>query len=120
MKFQLEHQFRFESARFLPELPESHPCRRLHGHSFLLTVRLVGEKDPQVGWVIDFSDIQKAVLPVIKELDHRVLNEVEGLANPTSENICVYIYERVKPRLPGLLQVLLQETPETRCIYPAL
>lgn len=120
MKFELEHQFRFESARFLPTLPEGHPCRRMHGHSFIVRLKLVGEKDAATGWVVDFHHIQKVVGPIVGELDHRVLNEVPGLANPTSENICEFLYSRIKAQLPELVQVSVSETPETACRYPAL
>lgn len=118
MKFELEHQFRFESARFLPELPEGHPCRQMHGHSFIAVLRLVGAKDPKTGWVMDFHEIQKVTKPIIAMLDHKVLNDVKGLTNPTSENICEFIYERLKTQMPLLKQVSIQETPETLCRFP--
>lgn len=118
MKFELEHQFRFESARFLPALPDGHPCRHMHGHSFIVVLRLVGAKDPKTGWVMDFHEIQTVTKPVIAELDHKVLNEVPGLSNPTSENICEFIYHRLRGQMPMLKQVSIQETPETLCRFP--
>lgn len=120
MDFELEHQFRFESARFLPTLPEGHPCRRMHGHSFVVRLKLVGKRDEATGWVVDFHAIQKAAGPIVSELDHRILNEVPGLKNPTSENICEFLYTRIKPLLPELVQVSLSETPETICRFPLL
>ncbi len=118
MKFELKTQFRIESARFLPNLPSSHPCSKTHGHSFVIILKLVGEQDPHIGWVRDYHEINSTALQVIGHLDHKLLNDVEGLRNPTSENLAVYIYNHLKPRLPELIQVSIQETPSTECSYP--
>lgn len=120
MKFELKQQFRIESARFLPHLPEGHPCRRMHGHSFLITLRLQGEADPQIGWVRDYHEIEKTMKPWLQELDHKILNEVSGLENPTSENLCAWIYNHARKQIPELIQVSVSETPNTECSYPAL
>jgi 6-pyruvoyltetrahydropterin/6-carboxytetrahydropterin synthase len=92
----------------------------MHGHSFLITLRLVGEADPQIGWVRDYHEIEKSMKPWLQELDHKVLNEVHGLENPTSENLCAWIYERVRKQIPELVQVSVSETPNTECSYPVL
>ena len=120
MKLELKQQFRIESARFLPGLPEGHPCRRMHGHSFLLSLRLVGSQDPKVGWVRDYHEISKMVQEIIGDLDHRILNEISGLENPTSENLAIYLFNRIKKVLPELIQISVSETPDTECSYPAL
>lgn len=120
MKFELKTQFRIESARFLPHLPEGHPCRRMHGHSFLVVLKLIGEQDPKIGWVRDYHEIDETLKPFKNQLDHRVLNEVEGLENPTSENLAKWIYDRAKPVLKELVQVTVSETPSTECSYPVL
>lgn len=119
MKFELKQQFRIESARFLPHLPSEHPCRRTHGHSFLITLKLVGSLDGKIGWVRDYNEIKQVMAPLLSELDHRILNEVKGLENPTSENLCVWIYEKARASLPELSQVSISETPDTECSYPA-
>lgn len=117
--FELRRRFYIESARSLPGLPEGHPCRRLHGHSFEVVLVLRGEvTDPKIGWVYDFHEIDTVAGPVLKELDHRVLNEVPGLENPTSENLCVYLYQKLEPRLPLIHQVIVRETRDTECRYP--
>jgi 6-pyruvoyltetrahydropterin/6-carboxytetrahydropterin synthase len=113
MKFELRHQFSLESARFLPRLPEGHPCRKMHGHSFKVFVTVEGPLDPKLGWMIDFHDLQVIVKKVIGPLDHAVLNE--HLENPTTENLCAYVAERLKPLLPGLKRLAISETPETEC-----
>jgi len=117
MKLELRKRFQFEAAHLLPRLPEMHKCRRLHGHSFVVEVAVVGECDPNLGWVMDYADIAEAVRPLWEQLDHRYLNEVPGLENPTSENIAVWIWERLKPQLPLLEEVMVAETCNARCVY---
>ncbi|XGC82379.1 6-carboxytetrahydropterin synthase QueD [Bdellovibrio bacteriovorus] len=119
MKFELKQHFQIESARFLPNLPKEHPCSRMHGHSFKLILTLVGNLDPQLGWVIDYNDIQAKMKPLIDQLDHRVLNEVDGLSNPTSELLAKWIFDRVVLTLPEVTRVTVLETPFTECSYPA-
>ena len=119
MKFELKQHFQIESARFLPHLPESHPCSRMHGHSFKIILTLVGDLDAKLGWMIDYNEIQAKMKPLLEQLDHRVLNEVAGLENPTSELLAVWIYERALKALPTLKKVTVLETPFTECSYPA-
>lgn len=118
MKFELKQHFQIESARFLPHLPKEHPCSRMHGHSFKIILTLVGDLDPKIGWVIDYNDIQAAMKPLLEQIDHRVLNDVEGLENPTSELLAVWLYERARKVLPQLTKVTIAETPLTECSYP--
>ncbi len=120
MKFELRQQFRIESARFLPFLPEQHPCRQMHGHSFMITLRLIGESVEPIGWVRDYHEIQKSVEPTLKKLDHQVLNKVPGLENPTSENLSYWLYNEIKKTIPELVQIIVAETPSTECRYPVL
>lgn len=119
MKFELKQHFHIESARFLPKLPSNHPCSRMHGHSFKITLSFVGAADPQIGWVIDYHLITTKVKPLLDQLDHKVLNEVAGLENPTSENLAVWLYDRIKNIFPELKNVNIAETTSTECIYPA-
>lgn len=121
MFFELKQQFRIESARFLPELAKDHPCSRTHGHSFMIEVALRGSLNPTLGWVRDYHEIQKVTQEcVLSQLDHRLLNEVPGLQNPTSEMLAVWVYERLKPALKELYQITIRETPETSCTYPVI
>ena len=117
MKMEIFRDFTVESAHFLPGVPEGHKCRRLHGHSFRIGIHVHGEVRSEPGWVIDYGDISKAFAPLHAILDHRLFNEVDGLANPTSENISVWIWIRLKPTLPGLSKVVVHETCTTGCIY---
>ena len=93
-------EFGFESAHRLPHVPEGHKCARLHGHSFRVAVHVEGPVDPELGWVVDFADVRDACEPLREQLDHRYLNEVEGLDNPTSEHLARWIWVRLVERLP--------------------
>jgi 6-pyruvoyltetrahydropterin/6-carboxytetrahydropterin synthase len=110
-------EFSVESAHFLPNAPEGHKCRRLHGHSFKIEVYLSGEVGPETGWIVDFGDISKAFAPLHAKIDHNLLNEVDGLSNPTSENISIWLWERLKPMLPNLSKVVVHETCTSGCVY---
>jgi 6-pyruvoyltetrahydropterin/6-carboxytetrahydropterin synthase len=113
----LRKTFQFEAAHLLPGLPEAHKCRRLHGHSFKAEIVVSGELDPRLGWVMDYADISSAFKPLWEQLDHRYLNEVAGLENPTSENIAIWIWARLKPVLPLLSEVVVAETCTAQCVY---
>jgi 6-pyruvoyltetrahydropterin/6-carboxytetrahydropterin synthase len=114
---ELVKDFRFEAAHFLPNVPEGHKCRRMHGHSFHGEVAVRGEVDPATGWLIDFGDLKKIVRPVIDRLDHYLLNEIEGLENPTSEVVAMWLWKQIKPALPMLHRVTVEETCTSRCHY---
>jgi 6-pyruvoyltetrahydropterin/6-carboxytetrahydropterin synthase len=117
MKLELRKTFQFEAAHLLPELSPDHKCRRLHGHSFRAEIVVAGECDPKLGWVMDYADISAAFKPLFDQLDHRYLNEIPGLENPTSEIIAAWIWDRLKPSLPQLIEVVVAETCTARCIY---
>src|SRR6476660_7480334 len=110
MKIELRKTFQFEAAHLLPNLPTTHKCRRLHGHSFQVEIAVVGEMDPKLGWLIDYAAISDAFKPLLDRLDHYYLNEIPGLENPTSENVAIWIWRRIKPALPGLCKVVVNET----------
>lgn len=110
-------EFRFEAAHHLPNLPKDHKCYRLHGHSYKVRIYVSGPIDNNVGWIMDFADLKAAFSPLYEQLDHRYLNEIEGLENPTSENLAVWIWNRLKPELPELSAVEVLETCTSGCIY---
>ena len=110
-------EFTFEAAHFLPNVPEGHKCRRMHGHSFRVRIYVAGPVDGHVGWIMDFAEIKKAFLPVLELLDHYCLNDIEGLENPTSENVSRWIWRQLKPRLPELSRVEFSETCTSGCVY---
>lgn len=109
--------FHFEAAHKLPHVPEGHKCGRLHGHSFMVRLELTGEVDAKSGWIIDFSDVKKAFKPILDQLDHYYLNDIDGLENPTSEVLASWIWQKTKPLLPLLSAVTVKETCNAGCIY---
>jgi 6-pyruvoyltetrahydropterin/6-carboxytetrahydropterin synthase len=84
-------EFTLEAAHRLPNVPTDHKCFRLHGHSYRIEIHVSGEATEPTGWIIDFAEIRDAFQPLFDVLDHNYLNEVEGLSNPTSENLAVWI-----------------------------
>lgn len=111
--------FHVEAAHRLPNVPEGHKCSRLHGHSFRVELHVSGSIDPQSGWVMDFADVKSAFAPLYDRLDHHYLNDIEGLENPTSENLCRWIFQRLRPDLPGLDRVTVHETCTSGASYCA-
>lgn len=116
-------EFRIEAAHYLPQMPEGHKCRRMHGHSFRIEVKVAGEPDENTGLLIDFSEIKTIVRPLIDMLDHWVINEVAEiqniplLKNPTSENMARWFFETLQPVLPGLYSIVIHETCTSFCEY---
>ncbi|MCC7463034.1 MAG: 6-carboxytetrahydropterin synthase QueD [Gammaproteobacteria bacterium] len=114
---QIFKEFRIEAAHRLPHVPASHKCARLHGHSFVIGVHVEGPIGAATGWVMDFADVSATMAPLLEALDHRYLNEIDGLENPTSENLALWIWQRLKPRLPGLVKLRIHETCTSGCEY---
>ena len=110
-------EFTIEAAHRLPNVPEGHKCARLHGHSFHITLHVSGPVGADTGWVMDFADLSEAFRPLYAQLDHRYLNEIAGLENPTSENLARWIWQRLRPNLPLLAAVTVRETCTSGCIY---
>ena len=116
MAMRLERSYRFEAAHFLPKVPPGHKCARMHGHSYQIEIAIEGEVDPELGWLMDFAAIDEHAAPLVRQLDHQVLNEIEGLANPTSEHLAAWWWQRLA-QLPGLVEVVVSETPTSRCVF---
>lgn len=89
----------------------------MHGHTYRLRVFIKGPIDPQLGWIMDFKELKDALSGVIDQLDHRLINDIKGLENPTAENITYWIWQQIKPLLPLLYKIELYETPTTGVIY---
>lgn len=109
--------FQVEAAHRLPNVPPGHKCARLHGHSFRIEVHVSGPVGAETGWVMDFADLSRAFQPVFEQLDHRYLNDIEGLDNPTSEHMARWIWRQLTPGLAGLKKIVVQETCNAGCVY---
>ncbi len=110
MLTELRKDVRFEAAHRLPNVPAGHKCERLHGHSFRVTIVVRGPVDARLGWVVDYADIERAWKPLHELLDHRYLNDVPGLENPTSELVAQFIAERLALPAGTLHAVTVHET----------
>lgn len=113
----IEKEFVFDSAHFLPLVALDHKCRRLHGHTYKVVVGVEGEAGPQ-GWIMDFADISAVIKPILKQIDHTLLNAVPGLENPTAENIAKWLYDKSKKELSAVSYIIVQEGVASRVIYP--
>ena len=128
----LSKSFRFEAAHYLPTFPEGHKCRRMHGHSFRVEVIVEGSVDQDRGYLIDYGVIGELCDPIRKRLDHYLLNEIDGLANPTAENLALWVWERLSGALeqagqqagsrdagrsPRLVEIIVHETCTSACHY---
>jgi 6-pyruvoyltetrahydropterin/6-carboxytetrahydropterin synthase len=117
MKVTLVRDYVFEAAHHLPMVPEGHKCRGVHGHSYKLKITIAGPIDPRLGWLIDFDEMDRAVDPLVRQLDHKLLNDVGGLENPTSELLAVWLWQRLLPTLPQLFEIEVAETADSRCAF---
>ena len=114
---ELYKDFTFEAAHRLPNVPEGHKCARLHGHSFRVRVTVQGPVGEHTGWVMDFAELKAAFRPLDERLDHRYLNEIPGLENPTSEILAQWIWRELQGELPTLSAVEVRETCTTGCVF---
>ncbi len=112
---ELSQEFTFDAAHFLEGAPE---YRRMHGHSFYVEVTLRGEPDPETGFLRDLGEVQRALGEIREMLDHRLLNDIEGLGKPTLENLARYIYVRARAALPEVTRVKLRRPSYGQtCVY---
>jgi 6-pyruvoyltetrahydropterin/6-carboxytetrahydropterin synthase len=117
MKVKLKKIFMFDAAHKLPDLEAGHKCATLHGHTYKVEILLEGPVEERKKWLIDFGEFKRIVQPVIDELDHTFLNDIPGLENPTAENICRWLWGKIKPMLPLLYEIVVWETDTSACIY---
>ncbi|MGE4490713.1 MAG: 6-carboxytetrahydropterin synthase QueD [Kiritimatiellales bacterium] len=109
--------FRFDAAHRLTGVPPTHKCSAMHGHSYEIVIYLRGPVDPKTGFVMDFGELVAAAGPILEQLDHAIINEIDGLTNPTSENMSLWIWNKLKPRLPLLSRIEIKESASSGCIY---
>jgi 6-pyruvoyltetrahydropterin/6-carboxytetrahydropterin synthase len=109
--------FTVDATHNLPNVPLTQRCKHIHGHTFRIEVHVKAPVQPELGWVVDFADIAAAFKPIKDQLDHKYLNKIEGLENPTSENLAKWIWRHLSPSLPILCKIVVQESPDSGCIY---
>ena len=102
------YEFGFDAAHRFPGMPRGHKYRGVHGHSFRTEVALAGVPRPPSGFVADFGRLERACLALRGRLDHALLNEIGGLANPSLENLCLWIWARLAPKFPGLSRITVR------------
>jgi 6-pyruvoyltetrahydropterin/6-carboxytetrahydropterin synthase len=117
MTVELTKEYRFEAAHRLPCVPDGHKCSRLHGHSYKVEVEARGPVNAETGWFIDYAVLDEAWAALHARFDHRNLNDVPGLENSTSENLAIYIWNALRPRIPQLSAVTVWETADGKCTY---
>ncbi len=110
-------EFTFAAGHQLPHVPEGHPCGRVHGHTWQVRVTVSGPVDPHSGFVLDFADIYQAWAPLHEALDHRFLNDVRGLENPTTELLAQWLWERLRPALPLLAAIEVRESGSSGVLF---
>jgi 6-pyruvoyltetrahydropterin/6-carboxytetrahydropterin synthase len=110
-------EFTIAAGRRLTGVPANHPCARVHGHTFRVRLTVSGPVEPVTGFVLDFAEVQRAFAPVHEALDHRFLNDVPGLENPTSERLAIWIWNQLRPALAELSAVEITETGASGVVY---
>jgi 6-pyruvoyltetrahydropterin/6-carboxytetrahydropterin synthase len=109
--------FRFEAAHYLPGEPGS-ANGRIHGHSFRARITIDGNVDPETGYVFHFDRLAGAIAEAREALDHRLLNEVDGLDTPTLERIAIWLWNRLQNRVAGLVEIeVARDSCHEGCIY---
>lgn len=114
--YKISKQFAFSASHVLEGLPQDHPCARLHGHNYIITVHLRAKGLNEVGFVKDYRELDNVKTYIDETLDHRHLNDI-FLFNPTAENMAKYLYDLFKKEIPELYAVEVCETPKTSAIY---
>ena len=96
----------FAAAHLLREYEGK--CEALHGHNWKVQVRLRSNELDKLGMVMDFKDVKRLLAAVLSELDHHYINEdVPYFAetNPTTENLSVYVFRKIREQLPDRVSV---------------
>lgn len=119
MPYEISKSFVFDAAHQLgANVGPGHRYGNLHGHSFSVELGMTGDPDPQTGWIRDFAELEAAAEGLRARLDHKYLNEIEGLERPTLERIATWIWDRLKPDFPELSRVAISRgSCREACVY---
>ena len=110
-------KYYFDAAHYIPNFKEGHKNRKIHGHSYELKVILIGETKKKSGWIMDLDELDLYLNKVLNKLDHSLLNEIEGLHNPTCENIAKWIWKILKKEIKNLECIEIYRPRVGGCIY---
>jgi 6-pyruvoyltetrahydropterin/6-carboxytetrahydropterin synthase len=113
---QIYKDFYFDAAHFLPLVPEGHKCGRMHGHTYRVRVWCRGPVDSQ-GMIVDYAAIAAVVQAILDLIDHRVLNEIPGLENPTTELLAPWLLAQIKSGMDQAFRIEVAESATTGCVY---
>lgn len=115
---ELSLAFGFDAAHRFDAFPADHPNRRLHGHSFQVEVAVRGIPDPETGFVVEFTRLEAACGALREALDHRLLNDIDGLAQPSLERLSIWIWERLAQEVRGLARITVRRDSRGQsCTY---
>ena len=118
MMFELRQRFYFEAAHTLSRAIGTDASRRIHGHTYHAEVVVYGEADPVTGMLLDLGGLREKLEIARALLDHRFLDEVEGLGPATLENLSRFIWNTLQPSLPQLLSVSVSRGASgDTCLY---
>jgi len=110
-------EFTIDCAHHLPFVPDGHKCKNVHGHTYKIRLVLADALHPVYGWVKDFAEIKTVFAPLKETLDHKYLNDIKGLENPTAENLAIWIWNMLIPDLTSLKEIWVFETPNSGTVY---
>lgn len=115
---ELSYRFAFDAAHRFTHFPAGHPNAGVHGHSFEAEATIAGEPDLRTGFVTDFAELEAACRELRAQLDHRMLNELDGLSAPSLENLCRWIWQRLEPRFANLVRITVRRNSAGQsCTY---
>lgn len=116
--YELTKEFRFDAAHTLERDVDAVGSRRIHGHSYRAEVTLRGSPDPATGMIVDTGALARRLEVARAELDHRFLNDVEGLGPGTLENLAAFVWRTLATETPTLHSVtVLRDSAGERCTY---
>ncbi len=118
MTMEIAYRFGFDAAHRFESYPAGHPYHGVHGHSFQVEVAIAGTPDPKNGFVADLGEVERTCMEVRAGLDHRMLNDIAGLEQPSLENICLWLWAPLRARFPGLARVTVRrDSSGQSCTY---
>ena len=115
--YRIAKEFSFSASHQLTDLPDGHPCTRLHGHNYTIIVELAGETLNEHGFLRDYRELEPLRTYIDSTFDHRHLNDVMGNGRTTSECLAKHFYDWCKTRFPETVAVRVSETPRIWAEY---